>query len=212
MIFIDRSIFLLILQILSAYYNIYIIIISLILVKMRIAFFLVCISIFQTIFCGTAKITNNLSVSANLLVSSSSSTIQFTANFKVYGYIGILFSRTMTNSDCIIVILNEDGSFEVSDRYSLGHTFPSYDTKLGGKSDVINISSNKLPDGSTNIVFERPLLTGDKYDIVLLPNNKPLSTAFVWLEKSSLDYHGLNKYYVTMTINPLTKDVIFNDD
>lgn len=138
--------------------------------------------------------------------------IMFEVEFKKFGYVGICFGNTMTNTDMIIAELKEDNSFSVKDTWSRGHRKPAEDSTLpDGKDDILNkviIKKDKI----SIIRFERLLITGDKYDSDI-EITKSMQVTLAWLPENPLSYHGSDNYkFLFLTLDSRTNDFIFSEN
>ena len=116
--------------------------------------------------------------------------IAFEVEFSKFGYVGLCFGNTMTNTDMILVQLNEDDTFSVLDTWSTRHRRPTEDTKIGGTNDIKKPKLLKKA-GLSIITFERKINTEDQYDSVIeLSKSNEISLA--WLPENAISYHDQN--------------------
>ena len=73
----------------------------------------------------------------------------------------------MVNTDMMIAVSNGQTS-TIQDHYSSIHAYPPSDIQLGGTNDLKQLSSGIGEDQFIDITFERKLLTGDKFDQIIL--------------------------------------------
>lgn len=95
--------------------------------------------------------------------------IEFTMIGKTNGWLGIGLNEdtrpSMPGSDMYIGWVSQAGSHQIiTDRKAGGRVEPTLDTENGGNNDAI-IHHGEETEGYTQIVFTRPLITGDKEDI-----------------------------------------------
>jgi uncharacterized membrane protein len=90
-------------------------------------------------------------------------------SYATTGWIGVGFSQdgTMQGSDIKIGYV-KDGKAVILDSFGNGQYNHQAKEKLGGRSTVSNVSGSET-DGVTTISFTRPLNSGDKNDVVLIP-------------------------------------------
>jgi hypothetical protein len=84
-------------------------------------------------------------------------------------FIGLGFGISMMQTDMVIGWVNANGTFAVSDYYSLKRQKPNDDVSLGGKNDIIPVCGLRVAN-RTVIRFRRLLVTGDKFDVPILPS------------------------------------------
>ena len=73
----------------------------------------------------------------------------------------------MKNCDMDVVNAKSDGSFELLDTYSIGHSAPDSDTSMGGTYDLKEIKKTNEDTNYITVYYTKLLNTGDKYDAVL---------------------------------------------
>ena len=165
----------------------------------------ICLLFANTINCKYT-ISQEFSIKASLL----NDRVKFELEFKDFGYVGLCFGTTMTNTDMIIAQLNQDEKFFVKDYWSVGHRKPAEDIAKGGTDDILNQSITK--NGNISIItFERLLDTKDKFDTVI-DIDKTMNISLAWKPQIGLSNHGKeNRKPLFLFLNNKTKDFIFSD-
>ena len=118
-------------------------------------------------------------------------TIDFLLKIKNKGYFAIGLGSSMTNSDMMIIQINDKNKMYIGDYYSVGEEKPKTDKERGGKDDL-DLLDSFVEDGFQYARFRRKLDTGDKNDIIISEKITPMIYAFSETKKN-LVYHGSNK-------------------
>jgi hypothetical protein len=111
-------------------------------------------------------------------------------------FIGIGFGISMTQTDMVLGWVYSNGSFAVSDYYSLKRQRPSDDVSLGGKNDITPVCGMRVAN-QTVIRFRRLLNTGDKFDVPIAPSG-PNDMVYAWLDGTpgAVAFHGDNHNHI----------------
>lgn len=108
-------------------------------------------------------------------------TITFDLDVATRGWFGFALSTipSYQGSDVIVAYINSDGFPVVSDRYALSNTtMPVLDTTLGGTDDIFDVTGY-YANGRSHVRFCRKLITGDRFDLPIYPNEK-IFVMFAW--------------------------------
>ena len=167
---------------------------------------IILIVLLQALMCqGPYKISDNFSIQGTI----TNDKIQFSITYNTWGWVGINFSNTMTNSDMIVSVLSQTESVDVLDCYSKKWGIPAQDTSLvGGKDNIMN-KSTIVSNNITTVTFERLLNTKDFYDKVI-NLEKPMLISLAWLPNAPLSYHGKDNHAdFLLSYDKQTRHLIF---
>ena len=105
------------------------------------------------------------------------------------------------------VVFSGSNSYNVYDVYSQGNNQPSDDVSLGGTYDFTNLVFSNI-NGVYSLSWDRPLITGDKYDINLLTGIN-ITMSYAYANGDISVYHGVNYGLSSMMINSNNLNVSF---
>eukprot|EP01017_Pseudomicrothorax_dubius_P046567 TRINITY_DN821_c0_g1_i1.p1 TRINITY_DN821_c0_g1~~TRINITY_DN821_c0_g1_i1.p1 ORF type:complete len:390 (-),score=62.10 TRINITY_DN821_c0_g1_i1:106-1275(-) len=131
----------------------------------------------------------NLGDKINIHWELKNDTIVIGLETKFVSWVGIGFGDTMNNTDMILVEIKDDNSVSVTDRWALFRSLPTRDEELGGTNDV-RLLGSEIYNNTLKVLFERKLITGDKYDAEINVNGQEICWAYSDTKRAS--YHKGN--------------------
>jgi hypothetical protein len=96
----------------------------------------------------------------------SADTMQVTVTGQDSTWVGIGYGWGMMGTDMNIVEFTSNGSYTLTDAYSVDEVSPNSDANQGGKNDLTGATYTRN-GSSPQVVFQRKLNTGDSKDKVL---------------------------------------------
>eukprot|EP00340_Litonotus_pictus_P012607 CAMPEP_0170536592 /NCGR_PEP_ID=MMETSP0209-20121228/102228_1 /TAXON_ID=665100 ORGANISM="Litonotus pictus, Strain P1" /NCGR_SAMPLE_ID=MMETSP0209 /ASSEMBLY_ACC=CAM_ASM_000301 /LENGTH=1650 /DNA_ID=CAMNT_0010837967 /DNA_START=120 /DNA_END=5073 /DNA_ORIENTATION=+ len=161
---------------------------------------------------------NFADISSSIIESGEENrTIQFVVRMKDWGFVAINFEDTMTNSDMLLIEIDESGVLKVRDTFSQGHRSPVDDTDSSvfdppGHYDILTQEKKDISEDGFKyeVTISRKFITQDadnKLDYQIMSDSIILGS-LAWKLHSALQYHGPSNYIMIEIDIPSTANSI----